>query len=76
VTNPPASTVEGQITQTPGYDLKAGPAIDLKVVGAKTKGLVKCIIDNRFTKQIQYIINNLTHMTIQVDLPDVTQLTQ
>jgi len=45
-------------------------------VGAKTKGLVQCVVNSRMTRQIQYIQNNLTKMTIQLDLPDPTSLTQ
>lgn len=34
------------------------------------------MVKDRSTRQIQYIQNNLTKMTIQIDLPDVTTLTQ
>ena len=58
------------------YDLKKWEKIDLKIVGGKTKGLVQCVVNSWMTRQIQYIQNNLTKMTIQLDLPDLTSLTQ
>jgi len=59
-----------------GYDLQKGEKINLKIVGGKVKGLVKCIVQTWMTNQIAYIQNNLTKMTIQIDLPDVTQMFQ
>lgn len=34
------------------------------------------MVQDRSTRQIKYIQNNLTKMTIQVDLPDVTTIVQ
>ena len=59
-----------------GYDIQKGETITLKRLGAKTKGLVKCVVQDRMTRQISYIQNNLTKMTIQVDLPDLTTVFQ
>ena len=59
-----------------GYVLKKWETINLKIVGAKTKGLVKCMVQTWMTNQIQYIQNNLTKMTIQIDLPDVSTVFQ
>ncbi|MEI6672327.1 MAG: hypothetical protein WCL02_02975 [bacterium] len=59
-----------------GYKLQKGEKINLKIVGAKTKGLVKCMVEDWMTRQISYIQNNLTKMTIQLDLPDVTTVFQ
>lgn len=58
------------------YDLKAGSQETLKVLGGKTKGLVKCIIKDWMQRQVKYLINNLTKMTVQIDLPDVTDAIQ
>lgn len=59
-----------------GYTLQKWEKINLKIVGAKTKGLVKCMVQDWMTRQISYIQNNLTKMTIQLDLPDVTTVFQ
>lgn len=59
-----------------GYDLQKWETVNLKIVGAKTKGLVKCIVQDWMTRQVQYIQNNLTKMTIQLDLPDVSTVFQ
>lgn len=70
---------EEQITQGSdyeGYDLQKWEKINLKIVGAKTKGLVKCVVQDWMTRQVQYIQNNLTKMTIQLDLPDATTILQ
>jgi len=58
------------------YELKKWEKISLKIVGAKTKGLVQCVVQDWTTRQIQYIENNLTKMTIQLDLPNITTLFQ
>ncbi len=59
-----------------GYELKQGEKINLKILGAKSKGLVQCLVNDWMTKQIQYIQNNLTKMTIQLDLPDLSTVFQ
>ncbi|MCX6825442.1 MAG: VCBS repeat-containing protein [candidate division SR1 bacterium] len=59
-----------------GFDLQKGEKINLKLLGAKGKGLVKCVVQKWMTSQIQYIQNNLTKMTIQVDLPDLSTVFQ
>lgn len=58
------------------FELKKGEKISFKVLWAKTKGLVKCVVQDWTTRQISYIQNNLTKMTIQIDLPDITTVTQ
>ncbi|MEI7562323.1 MAG: hypothetical protein WCJ39_00985 [bacterium] len=70
--SPPSTPTTAQTE----YELQPGQKTTLKITGAKTKGLVKCLVKDRMTRQIQYVMNNLTKMTIQVDLPDITQLTQ
>jgi len=66
------STAWDTDTYEGGYELKKWEEINLKILGAKSKGLVQCVVQDRFTRQIQYIQNNLTKMTIQLDLPDIT----
>jgi len=58
------------------FNLKAGEKINLKVVWWKVKWLVKCIIQDWMSRQIQYIMNNLTKMTIDIRLPEVSQIFQ
>ena len=70
------TSVIGETDAYEGYDLKKWEKIKLKVVGAKTKGLVECMIKDWTTRQLLYIKNNLTQMTIQVDLPDVSTVFQ
>lgn len=38
------------------------------------KGLVKCIINKWMDNQIRYIINNLTNLSVNLYLPDVSNL--
>jgi hypothetical protein len=38
--------------------------------------LIKCIIKDWMTRQLKFIINNITKMTIQVNLPDMSQMVQ
>lgn len=40
------------------------------------KGLVKCIVNDRMDRQMNYMINNLTNMQIGIYLPDLSQLGQ
>lgn len=56
--------------------LTPGEKINLKVVGGKVKWLIKCIIQSWMTRQLKFIINNITKMTIQVNLPDMSQMVQ
>ena len=70
------TSAEGNTNLYEWYTLEAEEKIDLKILGAKTKGLVKCVVQDWTTRQIQYIQNNLTKMTIQVDLPDLTTFVQ
>ncbi len=55
-----------------GYKLEKWETINLKIIGAKSQGIIKCVVQDWMTRQIQYIQNNLTKMTIQVDLPDLS----
>lgn len=48
--------------------------IQLKIEWASAKWLIDCIIKKWIDKQIRYIINNLTGMTIYIYLPDVSSL--
>lgn len=58
------------------FEIKPWEKTTLKIRWAQTKGLVKCLVKDWMTRQIQYVMNNLTKMSIQIDLPDVTQITQ
>jgi len=58
------------------FKLNPGPKVTLKVRAAKTKGVVKSIIQDWLGSQVTYIMNNLTKMTIEVDLPDLTTIFQ
>lgn len=59
-----------------GFDLKKWAAITNQIQWAKTKWLVKCVVQDWMTRQIQYVQNNLTKMNIEVALPDFSTLTQ
>lgn len=67
----------GELTSG-GVDLHAGKDVKAQVQGGMQaiKGIVKCIINDWMDKQIRYVLNNLTNMTVGVYLPDVTDLLQ
>ena len=54
--------------------LKKWMPINLKIEWWNLKWLVQCIIKKWLDRQIRYIINALTNMTIYVYLPDLSQL--
>ncbi len=64
------------VTEAKELLLKWGKAIDLKIQWWNVRWLVDCIIKKWMDKQIRYIINNLTNMTIYMYLPDFSQLWQ
>lgn len=59
-----------------GVELKAGEQIKLQVQGGMmaVKGIVKCLVNDWIDKQIRYILNNMTNMTVGIYLPDLTDL--
>jgi hypothetical protein len=56
--------------------LEWGKAIKLQIQWGNVKWLIKCIINKWLDNQIRYMINNLTNMSINVYLPDISQLMQ
>ncbi|MEF2176074.1 MAG: FG-GAP-like repeat-containing protein [Candidatus Absconditabacteria bacterium] len=66
--------VESSFLEFDRVALKPGKPIDLKIESGDVKGIVQCMIKKWVDKQIRYIINNLTNMTIYLYLPDVSQL--
>lgn len=73
------TTTEAQNEESIGnkdITLTPGEKINLKILGGKTKGLIKCIVQDWMTRQLKFIINNITKMTIQVNLPDMSQMVQ
>jgi hypothetical protein len=56
--------------------LKWGKAIKLQIEWGNVKWLIKCVINKRLDNQVRYMINNLTNMSINVYLPDISQLAQ
>lgn len=56
--------------------LKAGKPIKLEIQWWNVKWLIKCVINKWLDNQVRYIVNNLTNMSINIYLPDVTQLLQ
>lgn len=67
-----------QLSQQKAWNvqLKWGKAIKLQIQWWNVKWLIKCIINKWLDNQIRYMINNLTNMSINVYLPDVSQLMQ
>jgi len=58
------------------FTLSADKPLNLKILGGKAKGIVKCIVQDWLTRQVGYIANNLTKMTVGVTLPDLSSLTE
>lgn len=50
------------------------PKIDLKIKDSNAKGIIKSLVKDWLGRQVKYMINNLTKLTINVTLPDVSQL--
>lgn len=73
------TTTEAQNNENIGntdITLTPGDKVNLKILGGKAKWLIKCIVWDWMTRQLKFIINNLTKMTIQVNLPDMSQMAQ
>ena len=64
VSNPQAGTQQ----------LQGGKPLKLQIQGGNVKGLVKCIISKWLDNQIRYIINNLTSMSVQIYLPEISSV--
>jgi len=56
--------------------LRAGEKVNLKILGGKAMGLVKCVIQDWMDRQVKYIINNMSQMTIGVYFPDAGQIVE
>lgn len=54
--------------------LKAWGKINLKLLGWMAMGLVKCVIQDWLDRQVKYIINNMSQMTIGIYFPNVDQV--
>jgi len=54
--------------------LKAWPDIDLKIQWWDVKWLMQCVVQDRADRQIKYIINNLSQMTVWIYLPQIWDL--
>lgn len=50
------------------------PKIDLSVVWADEKGIINKVVNERLSRQIKYMINNLTKLNISIVLPDISQM--
>jgi len=51
--------------------LKAWGKINLKILGWMAMGLVKCLVQDWMDRQIKYIINNMSQMTVGVYFPNL-----
>lgn len=72
-------STEAKIANTIGKKtvvLEPWAKVKLKILGSKAKWLVQCLIKDWMTRQLRYIINNLTKMSVEVRLPDMTQMMQ
>lgn len=56
--------------------IQAGGKTNLKILGGKAMGLVKCVIQDWMDRQVKYIINNMSQMTIGVYFPDAGQIVE
>ena len=54
--------------------LRAWEQTNLKILGGMAMGLVKCVIQDWMDRQVKYIINNMSQMTIGIYFPDVEQV--
>jgi hypothetical protein len=57
-------------------NLVGGKAITLKIEWGNVKWLIQCVMKKWMDNQIRYVINNLTNMSINISLPDISQLAQ
>ncbi|WP_213348475.1 FG-GAP repeat domain-containing protein [Candidatus Vampirococcus lugosii] len=57
-------------------EIKGKGGFTLKIEGGSVRGIIQCIIEKWIDKQIRYIINNLTQMTIYIYLPDLSQVSE
>lgn len=51
------------------------PKIDLKIKDSSAQWIIKVLVKDWLGRQVKYMVNNLTKLTINVTLPDVSQLT-
>ncbi|MDD3263232.1 MAG: VCBS repeat-containing protein [Candidatus Absconditabacteria bacterium] len=56
------------------FSFLQGPTVDLKIKDSNAKGIIKALVKDWFGRQVKYMINNLTTLTINVTLPDISQL--
>lgn len=50
------------------------PSIDLKIKDSNAQGIIKALVKDWLGRQVKYMVNNLTKLTINVTLPEVSQL--
>jgi len=50
------------------------PTIDLKIKDSNAKWIIKALVKDWFGRQIRYMINNLTKLTVNVTLPELSQM--
>ena len=73
-THPYATQLSQQ--EAGNVQLKWWKALKLQIEWWNVKWLIKCIINKWLDNQVRYMINNLTNMSINVYLPDISQLMQ
>ena len=69
-----SSTSSSSDFQFPGLTFTQWPWVDLNIVGANAKWIIEVFVKDWLGRQTQYLLNNLTKMTISVTLPNVTDL--
>ena len=58
------------------FNLNSNEKISLKILWSKIKWLMKCVIQDWETRQIKYIVNNLTKMNVSLTLPDFSDISE
>lgn len=56
------------------FSLNSNNKVTLRILWSKIKWLMKCVIQDRETRQIKYIVNNLTKMNVTLTLPDFSDI--
>lgn len=51
--------------------LRAGDRINLNILGGMAMGLVECLVQDWMDRQIKYIINNMSQMTVGIYFPEI-----
>ncbi len=50
------------------------PTIDLKIKDSNAQGIIKILVKDWMWRQIKYMVNNLTKLTVNVTLPELSQM--